>query len=161
MSVLLPMNSKILHTWVCCISWIHFSFEKGDFLTLMRPLLTNYNVCSNVRLYSGCLQFMLWCSKNGTIADLHQDLKTQVFLFRSCINGIFSWSRKQFHSKKNFKILLGLQFFFIEFLSTVRNGCYVNVNSVCNRQTIHPFIWLYVSFFNLYIFLEIWKQFIK
>ena len=47
----------------------------------MRPLLTNYNVCSNVRLYSGRLQFMLWCSKNGTIADLHQDLKTQVFLY--------------------------------------------------------------------------------
>ena len=24
---------------------------------------------------------MLWCSKNGTIADLHQDLKTQVFFY--------------------------------------------------------------------------------
>ena len=121
----------------------------------MRPLLTNYNVCSNVRLYSGRLQFMLWCSKYGSYRRSSSRLKNTGFLYlEAALMEYFLEAVSSSIRKRILKSYLVCNFF-LEFLSTVRNGCYVNVNSVCNRQTIHPFIWLYVSFFNLYIFLEI------
>ena len=52
MSVLTPINTT-MHEYVAFPRYlIHFSFEKREFVTLMRPLL---QITMFVRLYSGCL----------------------------------------------------------------------------------------------------------